>query len=101
MKCGTALAVLFTSYLRPQCCSRKGVAMEVGQPRIRVATAQKGAWLGCSSRYLQSSDGNSCRIELVHQILEFVPPLGDVCRDLAIAARSEAASPRRCDQNRV
>jgi hypothetical protein len=37
--------VLFTSYLRPQCCSRKGVAMEVGQPRIRVATAQRGMGL--------------------------------------------------------
>jgi hypothetical protein len=61
----------------------------------------KGHGLGCSSRYLQRSDGNSCRIGLVHQILEFVPPLGDVCRDLAIAARSEAASPRRCDQDRV
>ena len=43
----------------------------------------------CSSRHLQRSDGNSFRIELVHQIPEFVPPLGDVCRNLAIAARSE------------
>src|SRR6266568_1159942 len=81
MKCGTAseaLAVLFTNYLRiPPACH------------------------GCSSRHLQRSEENSFRIELIHQIPEFVRPLGDVCLDLAIAARSEAASPRRYDQDRV
>src|SRR5258707_13236108 len=81
MTCGTAsaaLAVLFTSCLRfPPAC------------------------LGCSSRHLQRSDGNCFRIALVHSIPEFVSPLGDACRDLAIAARSEAASSQRCDQDRV
>ena len=78
MKCGTAPTVSFTKYLRlPPAC------------------------FGCSSRHLQRSDGNSFRIELVHQIPEFVPPLGDVCGDLAIAARSGVASPQSCDQDRV
>jgi hypothetical protein len=34
-----------------------------------------------------------CQIELVHQILEFVLLLGDVCCDLAVAALSEEHGP--------
>ena len=39
--------------------------------------------------------GTAVRFGLVHQILEFVLPLGDVCCDLAVAAVSEAVSPQR------